>query len=97
MPLNPPGGDGPAGDGSNSRKEIYVEFKQVGQAMKVVAVDSETGTEVVIMGPATASRNDLERVAVRKLKTQLAKTSDQHDPDPGEEDGNEPGPKGWIV
>lgn len=69
--------------------------------MKVVAVDSETGTEVVIMGPATASRNDLERVAVRKLKAQLAKGSDRQDPEPDddveEDSGNEPGPKGWIV
>jgi len=65
--------------------------------MKVVAVDSETGTEVVIMGPATASRNDLERVAVRKLKAQLAKTSGQQDPGSENDDGNEPGPKGWIV
>ena len=69
--------------------------------MKVVAVDSATGIEVVIMGPASASRNDLERVAVRKLKAQLAKSSDRQAPEPesdaGEDGGNEPGPKGWIA
>jgi len=54
--------------------EVYLEFQNVGNAVRVAAVDAATGTEVVIMGPATASQDELQRVAVQKLRTQLAKT-----------------------
>ncbi len=53
--------------------EVYLEFQNVGNAVRVAAVDARTGIEVVIMGPATASQDELKRVAVQKLKTQLAK------------------------
>ena len=39
--------------------------------MRVCAVDAGTGIEVVIMGPATASQNDLKTLALRKLKARL--------------------------
>lgn len=68
---------------SNSRKEsgaatarpgdIYVEFQQIGNAVRVAAVDAVTGDEVVIMGPKTAPQRELERVAVQKLRAQMAK------------------------
>ena len=56
--------------------EIYIEFKQVGQAMKVTAVDAATGIEAVVMGPASAAQTDLQKVAVRKLKAQIDKASE---------------------
>ena len=57
--------------------EIYIEFKQVGNAIKATAVDAATGTEVTVMGPLSATQTDLERIAVRKLKMQLDKAADQ--------------------
>ena len=42
--------------------------------VRVVAVDVASGLETVIVGPATASRADLERVAVRKLQMMLARS-----------------------
>lgn len=56
--------------------EVYFEFQYVGQAVRVAAVDAKTGTEVVIMGPATASQDELQRVALQKLKTQMARALD---------------------
>ncbi len=53
--------------------EYLVEFIQVGSYMKVSAVDPISGREVSIVGPASASRNQLSRVAVNKLKYVLAK------------------------
>ena len=74
MPRRPtPPGTGASGDQPRPG-EIYVQFQPVGQAVKVIAVDAATGMEVVVMGPATASRADLQNVAVRKLKAQLSKT-----------------------
>lgn len=48
--------------------EVIYEFVPLGSAIKVSAVDPETGTEVAIMGPATAAQHDLERVALAKLR-----------------------------
>lgn len=52
--------------------EVLFEFRQVGATVRVAAIDAATGTEVTVMGPATASRNDLQRLALNKLKARLA-------------------------
>jgi len=51
--------------------EVYFEFHQIGRAMKVSAVDAASGIEVVIMGPASATQNDLQNIALRKLKVRM--------------------------
>jgi len=51
--------------------EIYFEFHQVGQQIRVTAIDGGTGIEVVIFGPLSASQKDLEQIAVRKLLKRL--------------------------
>ncbi|MCK5424238.1 MAG: hypothetical protein KAI89_02620 [Emcibacter sp.] len=53
--------------------EYLVEFIQVGSSVKVSAIDPVSGREVSIVGPASASRDQLSRVAVNKLKYVLAK------------------------
>lgn len=60
-----------------SGREILVEFVQQGAYMRVAAVDTETGTEAVIVGPANAARHDLEALAVRKLERLLAQQQQQ--------------------
>lgn len=80
-------------DRAVARKEIYIEYKQIGQAMKVTAIDAETGMEVVIMGPASAAQAHLQKIAVQKLEMQLKKHSEQPDEEP-----QPPEPKkGWIA
>ena len=54
-------------------REVYFEFTSVGAVMKVAAIDSVTGIEVIVMGPASASQADLERLALQKLKARLAR------------------------
>jgi hypothetical protein len=61
---------------ADADREIYFEFTAVGAVVKVAAVDAQTGLEVTIMGPAGASRTDLQRLAAQKLKARLAKGSD---------------------
>ncbi len=53
--------------------EVIFEFYQVGNSVKVSAVDPASLVEVSIVGPATAPRAQLERTALRKLKYVLAK------------------------
>lgn len=90
-----PGSDRIAGPSG----EIYIEYKQVGQAMKVIAIDAATGTEVTIMGPASAAQTDLQRIAVRKLQAQLEKDSGEgtSEPDDDPEESGSSGSKGWIA
>ncbi len=53
---------------SGDRKpEIYIECIVRGGLMKVTAIDSATGTEASVFGPATAAREALQHNAVAKL------------------------------
>ena len=53
--------------------EIFIEIVTVGIFAKVSAIDSETGIEVSITGPANADRETLEAAAVAKLEYVLKK------------------------
>ncbi len=50
-----------------SGREVLFEMSRVGAYMKVVAVEAETGTEISIVGPATAPPEVLKRQAVNRL------------------------------
>ncbi len=54
-------------------REVIYEFFRLGNAVKVSAVDTETMTEVSIVGPATASEASLRHAALRKLEFVLAR------------------------
>ena len=56
-------------------KEIYVEFVIMGNTVKVTAIDSETGLEASVIGPAGASRGALGDSARRKLEYVAKKQS----------------------
>jgi hypothetical protein len=49
-------------------KEIFVEFVALGNAVKVTAIDSQSGLEASIVGPASAARSTLAEAARRKLE-----------------------------
>jgi hypothetical protein len=53
--------------------EVYIEFIVQGAFVKATAIDSKTGTEASIMGPAGAARADLSAAALRKLEYVLKK------------------------
>jgi hypothetical protein len=52
--------------------EVYFEFVQLGQQMRVAAVDAATGTEVVVIAPSTASQQQMQQAALAKLRRKLA-------------------------
>jgi hypothetical protein len=54
-------------------KEVIIEFHQVGNAVKVTAVDPDTLVEVSIVGAPGAGEETLKRVAIRKLEYVLEK------------------------
>ncbi|MHA1570359.1 MAG: DUF6898 family protein [Alphaproteobacteria bacterium] len=53
--------------------EILIEIQQVGNAVKVAAIDPETLIEVSIFGPPSAGEEALKLAAVRKLAYVLEK------------------------
>ncbi len=58
-------------------KEYIIEFRLVGNAIKVSAVDSDSMTEVSIVGDPKRSREELTRLAVQKLEFVLEKKRKQ--------------------
>lgn len=76
--------------------EIYIEYKQLGQTMKVIAIDAATGMEAVIMGPASAAQAQLQKIAVRKLLMQLKKAKGESGTGEAKNAGK-PGAKGWTA
>ncbi len=53
--------------------EILIEFQQIGNSVKVAAIDPETLIEVSIVGPPSAGEEALTLAAVRKLVWVLEK------------------------
>ena len=56
-----------------SGREILLEFYQVGNSVKVTAVDPETLIEVSIVGDPAAGEEALKRAAINKLEYMLRK------------------------
>jgi hypothetical protein len=57
----------------DQRSEVYIEFVVHATSVKVTAIDSKTGVEASIVGPANAPRDGLSALAVRKLEYVLRK------------------------
>ena len=55
--------------------EIYVEFIVQGNVVKATAIDSATGTEASVVGPASASQAVMAEAARRKLEYVMKKKS----------------------
>ena len=55
------------------KRETLIEFVVQGNVVKVTAIDSLTGVEASIMGPAAGARDALTQAAVNKLKYLLEK------------------------
>ena len=54
-------------------REVLIEFQQIGNAVKVTAVDTHSMVEVSIMGPASAGDAVLKRNDINKLNYVLSK------------------------
>jgi hypothetical protein len=54
-------------------REVLFEFRRVGNAVKVSAIDVETAIEISIVGDARAPQAQLKAVALRKLQYVLEK------------------------
>lgn len=63
--------------------EVYFEFVQVGQQMRVAAIDAASGTEVIVITPVSASKHQMQQVALAKLRKKLAESATAPASSPG--------------
>ena len=62
---------------SSNDKQYLIEYTVVGNAVKITAMDPETGIEVSTMGPSYMDRNLMANAAVNKLKYKIRKLQEQ--------------------
>ena len=54
-----------------SHGEVFFEFTQIGGQMRIAAIDSKSGIEVVVIAPLTATQVQMQNLALAKLKRRL--------------------------
>lgn len=59
---------------SSQPSEVYFEFTQIGNSIKVAAIDAATGIEVSVVGSGAYDQAYLERLALRKLQKRIKET-----------------------
>jgi hypothetical protein len=70
------------GDGQSPAGRVLFELTQVGQQMRVVAIDEATGIEVVLIAPLTATQPQMQQLALAKLRRRLTATAPATTPTP---------------
>lgn len=51
---------------------VYFEFTQIGPQMRVAAIDADSGIEVVVIAPVSATQPQMQALALAKLKRRLS-------------------------
>lgn len=54
-----------------SGREVLFEFHQAGPQVRVAAIDVESGIEIVVIAPATATQLQMKNLALAKLRRRL--------------------------
>lgn len=60
-----------AGPDTSPTGRVLFEFTQLGQQMRVAAIDEASGTEVVVIAPLTATPLQMRQLALAKLRRKL--------------------------
>jgi len=58
-------------------QEVLFEFHHTGKAIRVIAIDPISGTEITMVGATGYSQDHLKKLAARKLAYVLAKKQNQ--------------------
>lgn len=62
---------GPDNSQSGPQQRVYFEFQQLGQQVRVSAIDEATGTEIVVICPPQLGQAQMQRLALQKLRHKL--------------------------
>ena len=55
------------------KREVFFEFRTLGDYTQIRAIDANTGTEISVTAPSNAARQDQMKLATNKLKYILRK------------------------
>ena len=78
------------GSGGSSG-EVFFEFTQLGAQMRVAAIDAATATEVFVITPLSATKQQMQTLALAKLRRRLeGKAAEAQPPTP-------PAPRGKFA
>ena len=61
---------------------VFFEFAQIGSQMRVVAIDEQSGTEVVLIAPVSATQHQMQTLALKKLRRRLEGAAPDTPPSP---------------
>lgn len=86
MPKAAPGG-----------REYLLEFHRQGSYVRVAAIDPVSGTEAVLVGAASASKEELSRLAVQKLQYVMERKFGAPGVPPKGKPTKKPPPSGTMV
>ena len=64
MPKSPP---------ENEPGEVFIEYTRVGKSVRVTAIDADTGVEVSFQAPVSLGSDDMQALAIQKLRYVLKK------------------------
>ncbi|NQU61238.1 MAG: hypothetical protein HQ512_08925 [Rhodospirillales bacterium] len=53
--------------------EVLFEFRQVGNSVRVTAIDPITSIEITMVAPSRGSQEDVKKIAARRLAYVIAK------------------------
>ena len=56
--------------------EILFEYVQLGNSMKVIAIDTNTSTEVCVVTPINISQQQMQQLALQKLQYVMNKEAE---------------------
>jgi len=59
------------GGGDKASGQVLFEFTQLGAQMRVAAIDAATNIEVVVIAPLSATRLQMQQLALAKLRRRL--------------------------
>lgn len=59
-----------------SGREIYIEVIAIGKALRVAAIDAETGEELVFQVPRNTPREEIDALARAKVEWKLSRNAD---------------------
>jgi len=60
-----------AGPDNSQSGRVFFEFTQLGQQIRVAAIDEATGTEVIVICPPQLGQAQMQRLALQKLRHKL--------------------------
>ncbi|MEM8797630.1 MAG: serine hydroxymethyltransferase [Pseudomonadota bacterium] len=79
-------------DSAKDRKDsIFLEFQQVGNSVKVTAIDPVSLIEVTIIAPVSSTQTEMSRIAVQKLKRRIAEEDAANKPTTDKSSSDTPG------